>query len=254
MSILVRFEDKYGAYDIANYYMDFKKYNNSDVVILNNLGIQNVFTSDVYMNDDEVKDIIFIYDMDRLNQKFTYLDSESFKDIIYRTLKECGAHKRLYFIPVVFCSETILLHKLDTSIDFSQKFSCTNTASMHTKCLSDKLERLHSKDDSKYYRYTGMWSDELNRKVNANLKVKHTHLFMTDGEELSIIYNILKEKNYSKYNKNFFNWVLRSDIKDLTGLLNIDDAIKLQKSFASNIKTAIECGNTGLFCDSIQYS
>ena len=257
MGVLVRFEDKYGCYDIADKCFGISINTDPEVEVHKGLTSYNIFKVDSTMKDDSIDKIIFVYDMDRVDQSKTYLDSKSFESRISKLKAEIGdRYIQLYFVPTVFCSETIMLHKIDpSSIDFSTKFSSDNTAKMHFNCLSDILSLIHGdKSDTTYYSHFGKWNSDLNRKENTKIKTKKLGLFWDDGYTIRDAYNNLVQQGFSKYNTTFFKWILGGDITKTDVLLDYNEAIKLQKMFELDILNSISKGDCGFTYNGVNYT
>lgn len=261
MHILVRFEDKYGAYDLASHKFGIPfmtkndticpklKINNIDVTIERGLSTQGIFRKDTVYKDADI--VIFVYDMDKLIVKapVNYIDSSQFEERMKDIMSNEGNENTLVlFVPTIFCSETIMLHKLDpNSVDFSETFSDINTASMHYKILEDALKNIHTDTEDKiYWKHHG--------KNSKTLKVKETRLFLNDGYTIENMIHNLRVNGFSRFNKAFLNWLDSGNITDTSMLLDFNEALKQQKEFERAITSAIQSKNTGLTYNSVNYT
>ncbi len=241
MVLSVRFEDRYGIYDLAMRMFDIPVgpdnepiIKDSNLKILHGLGNDGVFKpTTLNLNISEIDKLILVYDMDPPGgTNDTFLSAGRFN----KKLKLFRAQKiidKCLFVPVVFCSETIMANLEDPyTIDFSKTYSKVNTSHMHETILHDQLElRLHKKE----------------------LNTKKVHEYAQDKISILKLVHILCNNTYSDLNESLFNWLESENIKDTSSLLDFNDALKLQEEYERRFRKAIKNGSTGVVYRGIQY-
>lgn len=234
MRLLVKFEDKYGAFSIAAklFGIDVSKVddepficsNGTIVDIVRGMSNSGIFK---YQNNMHFYDkIILVYDMDGFGGGPSYLSPERLRRIIkkqFGSRYESSIDKYL-FVPTIFCCETLVLHKFDpNTIDFSQTYSKVNTANMHADIITDII----------------------NADINK-INIKKVQTYIGDTQEIVDAFNQTIINGFSDLNMTYFNWVLSGDISDTSNLLSFSDALQLQATFRDRIRQALNKGKTGI--------
>lgn len=124
MSLLIRFEDTYGMYDLFSIirHMPFLENDNRVVKVSDDLYIQHGASSPgcLYFKGrslDKIKEmgvdtILFVFDIDNECGKsydiWSYYDLKKLTDKLIILSRDSGV--KFYFLPVVYCAETVLLY------------------------------------------------------------------------------------------------------------------------------------------------
>lgn len=251
----VKFEDMFGSHDIVRYafglegntsYQVYKTKNNITISHGQGASLFNINALDI---DDDT--IIFVFDMDRLPEDWgeNYLKLDKFIETVEPLVDKCNDNNiKILFAPTVFCSETIMLHKLDpNTLDFSLTFSEKNTAKMHKAILVDKLtEEIPYSNNSPYYLVRG--------KGNTFFKIKQTKLFVDRGYSIQEMIDILNRNGFSRFNKPFFDWISSGDISKTESLLDYELVKKFVEEFEHTIVYCIERKSLGVLYNGKQYT
>lgn len=249
MGILVNFEDTYGVADIVCHRFFGELLNIAggqrmkefeDVCVQVGLASAAIFSPRPV--PATVTTIIYVYDMDRqsIKDEYNFLEPSTLK-VKLDLLKKYYRDKQLYFVPVAFSAETVCLYQLYSGINFSEMFSRSNTARLHTDMLVAKLSKFHS-DKNKPY-----WS--IHGKGKTTLNVKRTRLFFNDFKiDLgSLVRNKLVGINYV-----LFDW-LASGVKNVSVLLSAEEAVDLQYGYKSSFDAFLGRNEVEVVFDNVIY-
>ncbi|MBR1455146.1 MAG: hypothetical protein IJ593_10990 [Lachnospiraceae bacterium] len=255
MNTLIRFEDTYGMYDISSIAFGYKDNIDDETIIRNNgtdtvkiehgVGNSKIFSPII---EEGIDRLVIVFDMDGTGVKENkILTAESLRNKCNRIINAESIDIKL--VPIVFCAETIMLHRFLTSTaDFSTVYSGNNTAHMHLNILRDTLTKIYTFD-----KYRKMWVFNQHTE-NYEFRTKKMRDYLGTYEEMEDVMNALLKDNVSVYNHTYFKWFLSKDLFNTDNLMGVRDAIIQQHSFEELFKKEINDGHTFIDINGVYYT
>lgn len=222
MSILLRFEDKYGISDLfqkcrydhfitntseAGIIPDLVKL--KDGLILScNLGINGVIkfdNTDVdFIDENNVTDIVFIFDLDNIKgDKSKLIEIEDIKEYLeyaHKILEENNVHVNLHFVPVTYAAETLCLYLfMVRELDPVKIVNNKNTNKVHSALLTGILRKSHIKKIKNLREELTPIDIEMCLERELNLNRHNQHLIRWLLNKGSVLENTLSEEELYRF-------------------------------------------------------
>lgn len=231
MSLLIRFEDTYGMYDIFSSirHMPFLENDNRVVKVSDDLCIQHGSSSPgcFYFKGVSldriielgVTTILFVFDIDsecgRKNDIWSYNNLKSLTDNLNILSKNSGI--KFYFLPTIYCAETVLLYNYIDSESIGSLFA---------------EDLVNTRDINKFY----MLLIAMLEGFRSTRKVKVFREYVDVDSLVEVLKKVLTFEGYLP-NRKCFNWLVDGCPLDKGYFYTASDFIKFYEDFVHRFES-----------------